>query len=40
MKRGNIILNIIIGKEEEEECSCCGMPEEECECEDECSEEY
>ena len=28
-----------MGGHEEEECSCCGMPEEECECEDECSEE-
>lgn len=32
--RKPIILQIMLGGYEEEECPKCGMPEDECECED------
>lgn len=34
MKRKPVILKIILGSDEEEECPKCGMYEDECECEE------
>lgn len=40
MKKRPIILKIMLGGyEEEEECPKCGMPEDECECEEESGDE-
>jgi hypothetical protein len=39
MKKRPVILKIIIGDYEEEECKKCKMPEDECECEEESGDE-
>jgi hypothetical protein len=31
-KKGAVIVSIMIGGNEEEECPMCGMPEDECKC--------